>query len=93
MIEKKRDQELAPPPTFSSSPAAMPGDGHFREFEDANDDHQAWDAFRSAEMVSLNISFPDDGDLPHAVIKALAETKNCQFEDVSGDLVQCHRLY
>jgi hypothetical protein len=27
------------------------------------------------------------------VIKALAETKNCQFEDVSGDLVQCHRLY
>jgi len=33
-------------------------------------------------MVSLNISFPDDGDLPHAVIKALAETKNCQFEDM-----------
>lgn len=61
------------------------GLGGWAEYEDLENDDMSlipWDAFRSADMSQLSISFPDDGDLPHAVIKALAETKNCQFEDV-----------
>jgi hypothetical protein len=61
------------------------GLGGWAEYEDLENDDMSlipWDAFRSADMSQLSISFPDDGDLPHAVIKALAETKNCQFEDM-----------